>query len=886
MARVPCAGSLCGMRHAVRVSAPQWSRHGQPPPNSGSYQKAEDAAAPRSAIAPAGEAFPLSRLCHAVLAPGVEERLVIRLSGVDLTYAGRSGRQEPGDAWAVSELRCKAYVGPARATREGPDGGLDKTRFTDVRLDFHDGVAEVELDVGTPDPQEPWALRLKLYRRPAHALFQQEKVAELLEAVPRPAGSAQLLPCQAGLPAGVCQLEVLRLVPSTALEGLQTSFGQVLLGAVTAGVDTADVRELCVGAAELGPGAVLGPAAVQALTTAAGMGKASVVAVMLDAGVPPSAEAARAAEQAGFLIIAYTILSRMQSWEQPASLLSRAMENRLPLLAESILLKDPGALKDLKPADGAAAKKAHAAGAWSVLAAMLARGDPMPAPPRKLLGYALRAGHAGLARACLARCEGFEDMEGALKTCLDNNRVEIVREALEAQWRTRANQWSLEEGPALLALECGPGDEPAECGVCFDPLHKDPGVMLGEHGLRVCQHYVCTECAEHVQDEAANRLRSWMARRDSRLPRPPGPACPLCRALFVSARRLPDATVDPRAFFRLASLPRAEDDSPEQLRLTEKVALGALCALLPVNPVAFAPRLKDHLWPAWVHDGKHQDEDALAEQDFLRPGGMLAWLSDHLLELKVEEQRGEAPGLSDRRAWFQFFDYRGRGRLEKPELLRGVAKAYDVAVLASPRTPSRRARKVGVQKLRDLVDAVWDDARWADGVPLSDFEGPGGLAERLQAVLPAAESQDPDRGAHALSVDEALAKARTEDFQHREEDEIRAKERGEARERANAQVATCLPRQSSGGSERPGPGQHAPQRVGAETLLQNLFQAAQVSQVGGGAQRAGDGVLGASNVRIQCPFCPAVNACHAAPGHRVICGRCRSVFAVPASLAA
>lgn len=35
----------------------------------------------------------------------------------------------------------------------------------------------------------------------------------------------------------------------------------------------------------------------------------------------------------------------------------------------------------------------------------------------------------------------------------------------------------------------------------------------------------------------------------------------------------------------------------------------------------------------------------LPEADFLIPGGMLAWLCDHLLEMKVEGQRGAPPRL-------------------------------------------------------------------------------------------------------------------------------------------------------------------------------------------------------------------------------------------------
>eukprot|EP00928_Gymnodinium_smaydae_P047387 TRINITY_DN3161_c0_g4_i2.p1 TRINITY_DN3161_c0_g4~~TRINITY_DN3161_c0_g4_i2.p1 ORF type:complete len:541 (-),score=89.25 TRINITY_DN3161_c0_g4_i2:80-1702(-) len=532
----------------------------------------------------------------------------------------------------------------------------------------------------------------------------------------------------------------------------------------------------------------------------------------------------------------------------------------------------------------------------------------VPAEPRLLLDYALRAGHAGLARACLLRCEDLGDMEGALKTCLDNGRVEIVREALEAQWRIRASHWKTDEGPALLKLECGPADEPAECGVCFDPLYKDPGVLLNEHGFRVCSHFICTECAEHVQDEAANRLRAWTFRRDSRIPKPPGPACPLCRAQYTAVKKLPDATVDPREFFRLSCVPKDADGAdPSSLRLTEKDALGALCALLPVSTQSFAAELKTHLWPSWTahpplankdeagepeegeqseeaHPGGHlgDEEGVLAEDDFLRPGGMLAWLSDHLLELKVEQMRGSPPSLQrDPRAWFRHFDYDGQGRLLKAELLRGIAKAYDVAVLASPRTPARRARTVGVQKLRDLVEALWDDERWSEGVPVADFEGPGGLAERVLAALPG-EAPAPTSPTQArMSVEEALERARKEDFEHREESEARAKERAEARKRVAAQMAsampaprtTALPHAGGGGG---GAGADTFGRAAGDVVVATILEQAahaRSAAVGHGSRRV--------DIHVQCPFCSAINACRVAPGHNVVCGGCRSVFRVP-----
>ncbi|CAJ1391945.1 unnamed protein product, partial [Effrenium voratum] len=106
-----------------------------------------------------------------------------------------------------------------------------------------------------------------------------------------------------------------------------------------------------------------------------------------------------------------------------------------------------------------------------------------------------------------------------------------------------------------------------------------------------------------------------------------------------------------------------------------------------------------------------------------------------------------------------------------------------------------------------------------------------------------------------LSVEEALAKARATDFRTVEEDEARAKERAEKRQPPAVQS----------------PSREPPQRNGAQVLLASLLEAARE-----------EGRVGATQqIRIQCPFCNAVNAARASERHRVICGACRSVFAVP-----
>mmetsp|Transcript_6930 Transcript_6930/g.18354 ORF Transcript_6930/g.18354 Transcript_6930/m.18354 type:complete len:478 (+) Transcript_6930:1-1434(+) len=459
-------------------------------------------------------------------------------------------------------------------------------------------------------------------------------------------------------------------------------------------------------------------------------------------------------------------------------------------------------------------------------------------------------------------------MQAAIHTCLDNGRVEIVREALEAQWRVRSNEWSESSGPKLLTLECGPSDEPAECGICFEALHQAPGIFVSEKGFRACQHFTCLECAEHVQDEASDRLRIWRMRRDPRIPQPPGPVCPMCRATFAQAARLTDPTMDPRTFFRLACVPQ-EGEGVEDLRLNDKIVPSVLSALLPINVMQFTPILEKELWPTWCKDAS--SPNALAEADFLRPGGMLAWLSDHLLEMKVEGVRGGPPPLQENpEKWFRHFDYNGKGVLSKPEVLRGIAKAYDVSALANPETPARRARSEGIQRLRNIVDAIWDDSTWQNGVPLAEFLDKGGLAERILTALPPPEASDEHAVAKrtsSVTVEEALARVRAADMKRCEDDQTRAKERAEKQKLAASTLPMTRNARRAGSVRADQPG-----RAGAELLLASLLEAAREGQRG----------TVQAPIRIQCPFCGAVNQARAAAGHRVICGGCRSVFAVPA----
>jgi len=823
-----------------------------------------------------GGSLKLSHLTHDVAVPGVEERLLICMRDIQL----------PSDSSAkTGDLRCKVYIGPRACLHNGRPNTMFKARGRQVRLRADGGILQAEVNVGVIDPQEPWSIRLKLYYRGLHTLFVQQTVAEATHNVPCPASRIEL--CRlapTGNLVSDCNatLEVHRLVPAASIRKLRVAAGAALSAAVASSESGAKLEVLCSGAVELGERTLQTREAASALEEAACSGSGDVVQLLLSTGIPATATSAQRAEKSQNLDLARQLLQLIPSSSaSEASELVKALENQLPMVADVLLQERSEVLAGVPSADGAAVASAHAAGAWGVLAALLRRGDPIPLDAESLLECAVRAGRAELARVCLERIEEVSDseacLERALRTCLDDGRAEFVREALEAQWRRMANQWSDGSGPALLAFEGGPADEPVECSICFDPLHDGAGLFVCAKGFRTCPHFFCVACSERVQDEATNKLVAWRRRGDARIPEPPAAACPMCRAPFASAVELPDPTVDPKKFFKLACVPGEFNGenvghstaNPEQseLRLTEKAALDALCASLPVNPAIFGPRLTKELWPSWCECALAPDSNScLAETDFLKLGGMLVWLSSHLMELKVDGQRGTPPSLRHHPAeWFKHFDYDAKAVLTKPELLRGIAKAYNVAMLAAPRTPARKARSVGIQCLRELVDVLWDHERWADGVTLEDFQKPSGLAERLLAVLPL-EHGEFDCPSEELTVDEALAKARAKDFADFGAKEARAVERANASR--NAARVAAKTRASSHPQSLPENqrDQSAPARGRG-----NSGSTANINQ----------GLRRRYNLVIQCPSCRAVNGAVAAPGLRIMCGGCRHVFVVP-----
>lgn len=821
------------------------------------------------------ETMALSSLTHNFCTPpGVKERLLIRLLNVKLPeYCGQDLQCSVAVS-AASPSSSKPYspskAQPAFLKKEcvelhngameviidteddRPDGWRSDVDPMTGRVYYYNTKTR-ESQWEKPS-QEPWCVRLQLFRGRARP-FAGKHVADVIEVIPQPASRVALrAPGVLGRACeiGTATLEVLRLIPGSArqhlVEALSTELASAVADARSGETDmdstgtkpdavqsntevdkastaksSSELDRVCTSIQELCTGEaahpVLARMGLQLLENLIYVGRLTAIEVLMAEGVQPTVETVYAAEKAGSFELAHRLVERLKprvagTKAKDAGLqLVWALQQKLPGLADRILEYFPSTLKSLPCQPGSpAAKMAYTAGALRVVAALMQRGDPSPAPVRELLEAALTTGNVGLAQACLAKAKD-EDLsaEEFVHICLVQGASEsghpqmrrastvLVREALEARWRERNAQqkWCSSSSEDLLALATvftnGPKEDPVECSICFESLHTSgPSVFLTKSGVRSCPHFFCQCCADQLEEDLRYPI-DWM---DDLIDMGTSVArleCPLCRRQFQKVARLPDPTLDPVHFFRHACTPETFGDrqasaEPQDLRLRSEAAYAALCAVLPVDPAAFKAQFTNTLWPAWTSD-KSVLTEGLTEADFTSPGGMLSWLSNHLIELKVEQQRGTPPNLlEDPEAWFRHFDYDCNGLLSKNEVLRGLVKVANMSGMAS--TSSTHNRCDGAQRLRDSLNDIWNDVRWKHGVPKKDFLGTDGLAKKLVEVLGGEEetnfaamaslsSRCSSESNCSMSVEEALAKARAADLAAKHETKTERKKKSE-----------------------------------------------------------------------------------------------------------
>lgn len=678
-----------------------------------------------------------------VSAAGASERLLFRICGVE---------PAPGEVSWGRRLHCHAYFGDQQAFSTNSKHLLHR-----LNMDVLDGRAEATLEVqpwvpgchGQPRPKQ-WLCRLKLFTRRKRNLLAQHVCVDGAFTVPRPQGPL-VLP-----PGATVWAEVVRLAPAILRGVLEVSLKAELIAAVcdtAQGADLAVLQKLLEGAKELGRGKLPAEEAAAALEVASRLSKRSVVDLLLRWDAPVTEDAVRSAdahlpppsasltktcsglskvgadEEQPLAMVLFERLRPnvpMPCWgSEPGCDLACALSLRLPRIAEKLFADKPSQLASLS-ADGGAAAAAHEAGAWTLLAALLARGDPPPQEISRLLVGALRAGQGDLARVCVAlngdsgRANFLEGLGEEIRPCIQSGCTPAITDMMRAEWHRRSKQCFSSSMLSVLAARRADAnaEDLAECGICFELLAMAGAAVLRDgDGKRVCQHLLCSGCATDLITKA---LKNSIFEDNGRIEMA---VCPFCRAPFADAAALLNPATDPIAFFQAAS----EEQIVGEPVLTLHRAAEALAVFLPVEVDVLSEQLQDH-WSNWCGKSSSMTETGFLEQ-------MWPWVSDNLLQLVTEEQRGSPPSLAeDPSAWFRHFDYDDTGSLTKPQVARGCAKCCDLDSLAGK--SSLGSRRAAVLRVRNVVEECWDSKRWATAVPLADFAAPKGLAFQLSRRLP------------------------------------------------------------------------------------------------------------------------------------------------------
>jgi hypothetical protein len=292
---------------------------------------------------------------------------------------------------------------------------------------------------------------------------------------------------------------------------------------------------------------------------------------------------------------------------------------------------------------------------------------------------------------------------------------------MRAEWHRRSKQSFSSSMLSVLAARRADAnaEDLAECGICFELLAMAGAAVLRDcEGKRVCQHLLCSGCATDLITKA---LQNSIFEDNGHIEMA---ACPFCRTPFADAAALLNPATDPVAFFQAAS----EEQGEGERVLTLQRAAEALAVFLPVEVDVLSEQLQDHYWPNWCGKSSSLTETLFLEQ-------MWPWVSDNLLQLVTEEQRGTPPSLAeDPSACFRHFDFDDTGSLTKPQVARGCAKCCDLDSLAG--VSALGARHAAVERIRTVVEECWDSERWATAVTLADFAAPRGLAFQLSRRLP------------------------------------------------------------------------------------------------------------------------------------------------------
>jgi hypothetical protein len=281
------------------------------------------------------------------------------------------------------------------------------------------------------------------------------------------------------------------------------------------------------------------------------------------------------------------------------------------------------------------------------------------------------------------------------------------------------------------------GEEAAECGICFDPLHERPVAAFMCGHKRTCQHFFHDDCAAGLINTAHATSKR----------------CPLCNSAITAKVTVPKASADPEGWFKCIDV--ANDN-----KVSRAHVMAVLVSQFPIDLLKLEEQMPT-LWDKWDKDHSgYLDKREVIEG----PGSLLAFVQRALLKEDPAAQAQHVqvlvpPGM--RPGQQLEFEFRGqRVRITLP----ASARPGQTVLVGLPPMPLQPAKQLSME----------DPRRWFDHFdpqhtgklsshqllralcktnPGLKIDGASALVQRLELVPPGTEQID---YAHFLAIHEIL----------------------------------------------------------------------------------------------------------------------------------
>eukprot|EP01063_Lacrimia_lanifica_P011132 TRINITY_DN17912_c0_g1_i1.p1 TRINITY_DN17912_c0_g1~~TRINITY_DN17912_c0_g1_i1.p1 ORF type:complete len:293 (+),score=69.47 TRINITY_DN17912_c0_g1_i1:42-920(+) len=245
--------------------------------------------------------------------------------------------------------------------------------------------------------------------------------------------------------------------------------------------------------------------------------------------------------------------------------------------------------------------------------------------------------------------------------------------------------------------------EHAECCICIMPLCDETVAVLVNESKRT--HLRQRSCPHYFHYDCMCQMPSF------------GQRCPLCRTPYTHCEKMPDPQADPDIWFKYV-------DSDQSGYLSQNNVRDVILATLSLDQTVLEKLLEEN-WERW---------------DRTKSGGITRKELPGLLNF-VKESLGrtsppafkEVPDISDRKAWFDFWDEDQDGSLDRGEVARGMVKTFDQNII----TPNRTLSREKIQAFQMSLEAVWGtfDHNGSGKITRAEFLSPNGLADAIIALL-------------------------------------------------------------------------------------------------------------------------------------------------------